>query len=264
MTYETILLSQEGGCWTLVLNRPERLNGFTARMHEEIADAIGQVERDPNARVLLLTGAGRAFCAGQDLGERKFDGRAPDLGHALEKYYNPLLKRLTDLPLPVVCAVNGVAAGAGVNVAAACDIVVAKASAKFVQAFGSIGLVPDAGGSWHLPRQLGQARAMGFALLGETLSARDAEAWGLIWKAIDDERFDAEVEAIVARLASGPTYGLGQAKALIRGGLATTLEQALANERFAQRRCGRSPDYREGVTAFKEKRPPLFTGAPPT
>lgn len=264
MAYRTILLSNEAGCWRLTLNRPDRLNGFTAEMHGEVADAVGRVEGDASARVLLITGAGRAFCAGQDLGERDVNAGPLDLGLSIERYYNPLIRRLTALPIPVVCAVNGAAAGAGVNLVAACDIAIARRSAKFVQAFSSIGLVPDAGGSWHLPRRMGQARALGFTLLGEPLSATQAEAFGLIWKAVDDEDYEREVEAVVAKLASGPTFGLGEAKKLIRQAADVTLDVSLEHERDAQRRCGLAPDYKEGVSAFKEKRAPRFSGAAPS
>jgi 2-(1,2-epoxy-1,2-dihydrophenyl)acetyl-CoA isomerase len=263
MPYQTILLDIADGAWRLTLNRPDRLNAFTAAMHGEVADVLGRIEADPDARVLLITGAGRGFCAGQDLGERDVNSGPLDLGEGPDLYYNPLVRRLTALPLPVVCAVNGVAAGAGVNLAIACDIVVAKRSAKFAQAFSNIGLVPDAGGSWHLPRLMGQARALGFTLLGETLSAERAEAMGLIWKAIDDDVFEAEVAALVAKLAIAPTFGLASAKRAIRGAWTAALDEALDLERDSQRACGHSPDYAEGVTAFKEKRPPRFTGRRP-
>jgi 2-(1,2-epoxy-1,2-dihydrophenyl)acetyl-CoA isomerase len=263
MTYTAIHLDIDQGAYRLTLNRPDRLNAFTALMHQEVRDALSRIEADVSARVLLITGAGRGFCAGQDLGERDVNAGPLDLSEGPQRDYNPLTRRLVALPLPVVCAVNGVAAGAGVNIAAACDIVLAKKSAKFVQAFSTIGLVPDAGGTWHLPRLMGQARALGFTLLNETLSAERAEAMGLIWKAIDDEAFEAEVEAIVTKLAKAPTFSLGSAKRALRSSWMATLDESLDRERDMQRDCGLSPDYKEGVTAFKDKRPPNFTGARP-
>ncbi len=262
--YTCILLDRREGCWRLTLNRPDRLNSFTTQMHQEVADAICRVEADEYARVLVITGAGKAFCAGQDLAERDVDSDKPlDLGEAIERYYNPLVRKLTALRLPVICAVNGVAAGAGVNLVAACDIVIARRSAKFVQAFSSIGLIPDAGGSWHLPRLMGLNRALGFSLLGEALSAQQAQAFGLVWEVVEDDAFAARIDALEQKLGSGPTYGLGQAKRLIRNGLGCTLDEALASEREAQRQCGLASDYKEGVTAFKEKRTATFSGARP-
>lgn len=260
MAYETILFEHEAGVARLTLNRPDRLNAFTDRMHAEVADALARVEADEGARVLLLRGAGRGFCAGQDLGERDTRNGRPDLGVSTGTQYNPLVRRLAALPLPVVCAVNGVAAGAGVNLALACDIVLARRSARFVQAFSAIGLVPDAGGTFHLPRAIGQARALGFTLTGGTLDASQAEQWGLIWRAVDDEAFDAEVDALVARLAAAPTRGLAAAKRAIRSAATATLDAQLDLERDLQRACGWTEDYREGVDAFKERRPPRFTG----
>jgi 2-(1,2-epoxy-1,2-dihydrophenyl)acetyl-CoA isomerase len=261
MAYETILYDLADGVARLTLNRPERLNSFTARMHEEVADALDRVEA-AGARALLLSGAGRGFCAGQDLSDRAVapGGEAVDLGASVEKYYNPLVRRLTGLPLPVICAVNGVAAGAGANIALACDIVLAARSASFIESFAAIGLIPDSGGTWHLARLVGQARALGLALTGEKLSAEKAEAWGLIWKCIDDDVLQAEASALAARLAAGPTRGLAETKKAIRGAWSKTLEQELENERDLMRSLGHSADYQEGVKAFLEKRKPVFTG----
>jgi len=260
MAYESILLDLDDGVARLTLNRPARLNAFNASMHAEVAEALGRVESDPGVRVLLITGAGRAFCAGQDLADRDVNSGPLDLGKSTGDHYNPLVRRLAALAVPVICAVNGVAAGAGVNIALACDIIVARKSAKFVQAFSAIGLIPDAGGTWALPRLIGQARALGFTLLGESISAENAEAWGLIWRAIDDERFEADVAEVVQRIARGPTRGLAAAKRIIRGSLDHDLHQQLDIERDTQRECGLTDDYKEGVNAFKERRSPRFVG----
>jgi 2-(1,2-epoxy-1,2-dihydrophenyl)acetyl-CoA isomerase len=258
---DTILFALEAGIARLTLNRPDRLNSFTTRMHEEVAEALARVERE-GARVLLLTGAGRGFCAGQDLGDRSVSPgeEGVDLGRSLEERYNPLVRRLVALPMAVIAAVNGVAAGAGANLALAADIVIAARSAKFVQSFANIGLVPDSGGTWILPRLLGQARALGFALTGEPLSAETAAAWGLIWKCVDDDQLSAEAEALAAKFAAAPTQGLAATKQAIRAAWARSLDEALDHERDLQRRLGRTADYREGVAAFLEKRKPSFTG----
>ncbi|HWA91703.1 MAG TPA: 2-(1,2-epoxy-1,2-dihydrophenyl)acetyl-CoA isomerase PaaG [Rhizomicrobium sp.] len=262
MAFETILFEVANGAARLTLNRPDRLNSFTLQMHGEVADALTQVENDPNVRVLLITGAGRGFCAGQDLSDRAVapGGEGVDLGDSLEKSYNPLVRRLAALAIPVVCAVNGVAAGAGANIAFAADIVLAAKSAKFIQSFANIGLVPDSGGTWILPRLAGQARAMGLALTGQPLTAEQAEQWGLIWRAIDDDALKAETDALVAKLAAGPTKGLAAIKRAIRAAWSNDLDPHLDLERDMQRALGRSSDYREGVQAFAEKRPPKFTG----
>jgi 2-(1,2-epoxy-1,2-dihydrophenyl)acetyl-CoA isomerase len=262
MAFETILFEVTNGAARLTLNRPDRLNSFTAQMHDEVARALSYVEQDSSARVLLITGAGRGFCAGQDLSDRAVapGGEGVDLGSSLDKSYNPLVRRLTALPKPVVCAVNGVAAGAGANIAFAADIVMAAKSAKFIQSFANIGLVPDSGGTWILPRLTGQARAMGLALTGQPLTAEQAEAWGIIWRAVDDASLMDETDALVARLASGPTKGLAAIKKAIRTAWSNDLDPHLDLERDMQRELGRSADYREGVSAFAEKRTPKFTG----
>jgi 2-(1,2-epoxy-1,2-dihydrophenyl)acetyl-CoA isomerase len=258
MAYKNILFSNEGGVARLTLNRPDRLNSFTVEMHQEVADALAKLE---GARVLVLTGAGRGFCAGQDLNDRAVaPGQSVDLGESVEKRYNPLVRTLTGLPLPVIARVNGVAAGAGANIALACDIVVAARSAKFIQSFASIGLIPDSGGTWVLPRLVGQARALGLALTAEPLPAEKAEQWGLIWKCVDDEALDGEVDSLAARFAEAPTRGLARIKKMIRESWGHSLDEELVLQRDAMRELGFGEDYREGVAAFMEKRKPNFTG----
>lgn len=258
MAYETIDFKAEGHIARLTLNRPDRLNSFTVQMHEEVADALGNLA---DARVLVLTGAGRGFCAGQDLNDRAVaPGQSVDLGHSVETYYNPLIRRLTSLPMPVIARVNGVAAGAGANIALACDIVIAAKSAKFIQSFANIGLIPDSGGTWALPRLIGQARALGLALTAEPLPADKAAEWGLIWKAVEDDALDAEVDALAARFASAPTRGLAAIKKMIRASWDHSLDQELDLQRDAMRELGMSNDFKEGVAAFMEKRAPNFTG----
>ena len=258
MAYETIEFKLERGVARLTLNRPDRLNSFTVKMHEEVSDALSGLE---SARVLVITGAGRGFCAGQDLNDRAVaPGEAVDLGHSVENYYNPLIRRITSLPFPVIARVNGVAAGAGANIALACDIVVAAKSAKFIQSFASIGLIPDSGGTWVLPRLVGQARALGLTLTAEPLPAERAAEWGLIWKAVEDDALDAEVDALAEKFASAPTRGLARIKQMIRGSWGHSLDEELNLQRDAMRELGFGEDYREGVAAFMEKRKPTFTG----
>ena len=263
MTYQHILFSVAEGIARLTLNRPQRLNSFIVEMHEEVADALARVAADRSVRVLVLSGAGRAFCAGQDLADRSVAPGAapPDLGELIERWYAPLVLALRRLPIPVVCAVNGVAAGAGANIALACDIVIAARSASFLEAFCKLGLVPDTGGTYFLPRLVGHARAMGLALLGDKIGAEQAMDWGLIWKCVDDERLAAETDALALQLASAPTLGLARTKQALQASGLNTLEQQLDLERDAMRELGRSADYREGVAAFTEKRAPRFIGA---
>lgn len=260
MNYDNVLFDCRDGIARITLNRPDRLNSFTTAMHAELRDALART-RDA-ARVLVLTGAGRGFCAGQDLSDRAVAaGSAPvDLGISIENNYKPLILALRALPMPVVCAVNGVAAGAGANLALACDIVLAARSASFIQAFCKIGLVPDSGGTFFLPRLVGTARAMGLAMLGDKLAAEQAESWGLIWKCVDDDQLAAQTDKLAAHFASGPTRGLAATKRAIYAAADHTLEQQLDLERDAQRELGFGEDYREGVTAFMEKRPARYTG----
>jgi 2-(1,2-epoxy-1,2-dihydrophenyl)acetyl-CoA isomerase len=262
MRYENVKFETANGIARITLNRPDRLNSFTTAMHAEVRDALAAVKNDATLRVLLLTGAGRGFCAGQDLSDRAVaPGDAPvDLGASIENNYRPLVLALRALPLPVVCAVNGVAAGAGANLALACDIVIATKSAAFIQAFCKIGLIPDSGGTYFLPRFVGTARAMGLALLGDKLHAEDAAAWGLIWKCVDDSQFADAVESLLTQLAQAPTRGLAEIKRALHTSANNTLEAQLDLERDIQRELGYSADYREGVAAFLEKRPPRFSG----
>lgn len=258
MAYETIEFKLADGIARLTFNRPDRLNSFTVQMHEEVADALVRLD---GARCLVLTGAGRGFCAGQDLADRAVaPGEAVDLGESVEVRYNPLIRTLVDLPMPVIARVNGVAAGAGANIALACDIVIAAKSAKFIQSFAAIGLIPDSGGTWVLPRLVGQARALGLALTGEPLEAERAADWGLIWKAVDDDQLDAEVDGLARRFAAGPTRGLARIKSMLRQSWEQNLDAELDRQRDAMRELGLSDDYREGVAAFMEKRKPTFTG----
>ena len=257
----SILVSLETSVLTITLNRPDKLNAFNPEMHQALRAALDQAAEEP-VRAVVLTGAGRAFCAGQDLSERNVKpGAAPiDLAISLGSHYNPLIRRLRELPKPVVCAVNGAAAGAGANIALACDLVIAARSASFVQAFSRIGLLPDSGGTWFLPRLVGSARAMGLALLGEKLSAEDAAAWGLIWKVVDDAQLISEASSVARALAEGPTRGYGLIKKAFYASPATSLDAQLDLERDLQRQAGFSEDYREGVAAFMQKRKPQFKG----
>ena len=261
MAWETIVFETSEGVGALTLSRPERLNSLNTRMHEEIASVLDTVESDPAIRALLITGAGRGVCAGQDLNLRDAGATGDfDAGAALERYYNPLICRLRALAKPIVAAVNGPAAGAGANIAFACDIVLAARSASFLQAFCRLGLVPDAGGTWFLPRLAGSARAMGMAMLGEPLAAEVAAQWGLIWKAVDDDKLMAEARGLAIKLAQGPTAGLGLINQALNRSLSNSLDAQLDVERDLQRLAARSEDFKEGVAAFLEKRPARFKG----
>ena len=262
MTYEHILFTLDAGIARLTLNRPDRLNSFNDAMHAEVRNALGRVSANASVRVLLLTGAGRGFCAGQDLSDRTVvPGSAPvDLGDSVERNYKPLVLALRALPLPVVCMVNGVAAGAGANLAFACDLVLAAKSASFIEPFCKLGLIPDTGGTYFLPRLLGTARAMGLALLGDKLTAEQAAQWGLIWQCVDDAELPAVTEKLLAHFAQAPTRGLARTKQALYASPANTLETQLDLERDLMRELGASDDYREGVAAFLAKRPPRFTG----
>lgn len=262
MSEGPILVDVRDNIARITLNRPDRLNSFNDAMHAALREALGKVRADSSVRVLLLTGAGRGFCAGQDLSDRAVapGGTAVDLGASIERNYMPLVLGLRALPLPVVCAVNGVAAGAGANIALACDLVVAARSASFIQAFSKIGLVPDSGGTYFLPRLLGTSRAMGLAMLADKLSAEQAAEWGLIWKCVDDVELVPTVDALLRQLAQAPTKGLAAIKQALYASAGNTLEAQLALERDLQRSLGYSDDYREGVAAFIDKRAPRFSG----
>jgi len=261
MSQQHILFSLDAGIARITLNRPDRLNSLNVDMHMELREAIART-RDGGARVLLLTGAGRGFCAGQDLADRNVsaDAAPVDLGYTIETYYRPLILSLRALEMPVICAVNGVAAGAGASIALACDIVLAARSASFIQAFCRIGLMPDCGGTYFLPRLVGTARAMGLALLGDKLPAEQAADWGLIWKVVDDDKLATESQALARHLATQPTKGLALIKQALQQSAANTIAEQLAVEAELQRAAGKTADYREGVAAFMGKRPANFTG----
>ncbi|MDK2776814.1 MAG: 2-(1,2-epoxy-1,2-dihydrophenyl)acetyl-CoA isomerase PaaG [Pseudomonadota bacterium] len=262
MTFEHIIYSVDDGVALLSLNRPQALNSFNEAMHLEVREALKMTAENPEARVLLLTAEGRGFCAGQDLSDRNVapDADMPDLGLSIEKFYNPMIRRLQQLPMPVICAVNGVAAGAGANIPLACDLVLAARSAKFIQAFCKIGLVPDSAGTWFLPRLVGLARAKQLALLGEPLSAEQALEWGMIYRVTDDEALRDEALVLARQLATQPTVGLGYIKRALNDSLSNRFDEQLTLERDLQRLAGRTDDYREGVAAFMAKRPAEFKG----
>ncbi len=263
MNFEHITFTVEAGIARLTLNRPDKLNSFNGAMHAELRVALDRIQEDKAVRVLVLTGAGRAFCAGQDLADPAMaavDGKMPDIGNVVEASYKPLILRLQNLRVPTIAAVNGIAAGAGASVALACDLVIASKSASFLQAFSKIGLIPDTGGTWFLPQRVGMARAMGLALLADKLSADKAADWGLIWQCVEDADFAAEVDALAQQLASAPTKALVRTRQAMHAAPGHTLEQQLSFEGGFMRELGWSPDYAEGVAAFMEKRAPKFTG----
>ncbi|HEX5508846.1 MAG TPA: 2-(1,2-epoxy-1,2-dihydrophenyl)acetyl-CoA isomerase PaaG [Pseudolabrys sp.] len=257
----TVLITKSEGYRLVMLNRPHRLNAFNEEMHLALRAAIDEVEADKECRALVLTGAGRAFCTGQDLNDRLAKpGENAVSRSTLEAFYNPLVRKLRALPFPVIAAVNGAAAGAGANIALACDIVIAARSASFLQAFARIGLIPDSGGTWFLPRLVGQARARALAMLAEPVSAEDAESCGLIWKAVDDSALGSEVDAICRRLANVPANGLMLVKRALDASAGNSLDAQLDLERDLQREASAHPDYQEGIRAFLEKRKPNFSG----
>ncbi|MDQ2093140.1 2-(1,2-epoxy-1,2-dihydrophenyl)acetyl-CoA isomerase PaaG [Rhodalgimonas zhirmunskyi] len=259
---DTVLVADHGDWVEITLNRPDKLNSFNEDLHLALRAAI-EAARDGGKRAILLTGAGRGFCAGQDLSARDPDTMDDkiDLSETLRTLYNPLLHLIRGLDIPVICAVNGVAAGAGANVALACDIVLAAESARFIQSFAKVGLVPDAGGTWTLPHRIGEVRAKALALTAEPLSATQAADWGLIWKALPDEVLMDEARALAEKLAQGPTAALGLAKQAIQQAHSNTFEQQLDLEADYQKKCGDAGEYKEGVRAFLEKRAPNFKGA---
>lgn len=259
---DTVITTTHDGWTEVCLNRPDRLNAFNDEMHAQLANSMKAAAEDKSVRAILLTGSGRGFCAGQDLSARdpRKAKEPPDLGHTLTTLYNPLVKRIRSMDKPVICAVNGVAAGAGANIALACDIVLAADTAKFIQSFAKVGLVPDAGGSWHLTQLLGVARAKALALTAEPLSAAKAEQWGLIWKCLPADELMTQARALAVQFASGPTMGLAQTKHAINAATTNTLDDQLDLEAQLQYERGRSSDYAEGVEAFLDKRAPIFTG----
>ncbi|MFA2994310.1 2-(1,2-epoxy-1,2-dihydrophenyl)acetyl-CoA isomerase PaaG [Acinetobacter pittii] len=262
MDYQNIIAEEKNGVGYLTFNRPKALNSFNVDMHREVAEVLNLWTKNPDVRCVVISGEGRGFCAGQDLGDRVVDpnAEAPDLGYSIETYYNPLIKTIVNMPKPVICAVNGVAAGAGANIALACDLGIAAKSANFVQAFCRLGLVPDSAGTWFLPRAVGHARAMGLALLGDKLPAETAKEWGMIWDVVEDAELKTKVTELAERLAKQPTFGLSLIKKAIHQSSNNTFDEQMLLERDLQRIAGRSEDYREGVQAFMNKREPNFKG----
>lgn len=262
MSFQHILYSVDSGVALLSLNRPKSLNSFNEAMHLEMREAFKLIKRDKQIRALVLTGEGRGFCAGQDLSDRNVDPEAdaPDLGRSIDMFYNPMIQTIQSLPMPVVCAVNGVAAGAGANIPLACDLIIAGRSAKFIQAFCKIGLIPDSGGTWFLPRLVGMAKAKEMALLGEPVNAETALDMGLVNRVVDDEMLREEALVVAKRLATQPTKGLAYIKRALNQSFDNGFEEQLLLERDLQRLAGRTQDYREGVAAFMAKRTPEFKG----
>jgi len=262
MSYQNILFDVQAGVARLTLNRPDKLNSFTGAMHTELRAALATVQSDKSIRVLVITGAGRGFCAGQDLADPEMSAGTtlPDIGNVVEQNYKPLILSLQNLRVPTVAMVNGIAAGAGASLALACDLVIAAKSASFLQAFSKIGLIPDTGGTWFLPQRVGMARAMGLALLADKLPAEKAVEWGLIWQAVDDADLAQAVEKLAAQLAAMPTKALVRTRAAMHAAPSHTLEQQLSMEGGFMRELGWSADFAEGVAAFTEKRAPKFTG----
>lgn len=260
--YQTIVLEKTNGVANLTLNRPDRLNSFNVQMHEELQSALDDIATDGETRCVVLTGAGRGFCAGQDLSDRAVsaDQAAPDLGLSVEKFYNPLIRRLTNLKMPIICALNGVAAGAGASIVMACDIVIAAKAASFILSFAKVGLVPDSGSSWHFARAIGLPRAKAMAMLGNKISAEQAEQWGLIYQVVDDEKLTESAAELASHLAKQPTEALANIKELVHTAFDFSLNEQLERERKAMQHLGRSDDYREGVASFMEKREPNFKG----
>lgn len=261
MAYQHILLDVAQGVACLTLNRPDSLNSFTADMHVEVAEALALAAEDESIRAVVITGAGRGFCAGQDLNDRNIaPGERIDLGDSVEKFYNPLIRRITSMEKPVICAVNGVAAGAGANIALACDLVFAARSAKFVESFAMLGLIPDSGGTWHLPRLVGMARAKGMAMLMPKVSAEQAKEWGLIWEVVDDDELMSTVMGLATHLATQPTRGFAFTKQAFAASMTHSLDEQLELEKSLMRTAGFTEDYAEGVKAFLEKRKPEYKG----
>ena len=262
MTYQTIRFEADNGIARLTLNRPDKLNSFTVAMNGELRAALDEVEHDKTIRVLVISGAGRAFCAGQDLADpaMAIGPMQPDIGNVVEQYYKPLILALQNLRVPTVAMVNGIAAGAGASLALACDLVIAAKSAYFLQAFSKIGLIPDTGGTWFLPQRVGMARALGLAMLADKLPAEKAEQWGLIWQAVEDAELAATVDKLAAQLAAMPTKALVRTRTAMHAAPNHTLEQQLSFEAGFMRELGWSHDFVEGVTAFMEKRAATFTG----
>ena len=261
MAFQHILYEVANSVACLTLNRPDSLNSFTADMHAEVAEVLAAAADDADIRAVVITGAGRGFCAGQDLNDRNVaPGERIDLGDSVETFYNPLIRRITAMPKPVICAVNGVAAGAGANIALACDLVFAARSAKFVESFAMLGLIPDSGGTWHLPRLVGMARAKGMAMLMPKISAEQAKEWGLIWEVVDDEELLSTVMTLAEHLATQPTLGFAMTKQAFAASMTHSLDQQLELEKELMRKAGFTEDYAEGVKAFLEKRAPEYKG----